>query len=133
MDAKFSQRIKDVLAYSKEEAVRLGNSFIGTEHLFLGILREGEGIAIDVILSLGLSLPKVKSDIESMIKADKPLSVEDSENVPLYKSAEKALKIVYLEARTFKSETINTGHLLLSILKDDNSLVTKIFKVLGNG
>jgi len=128
MDAKFSQRIKDVLTYSKEEAVRLGNSFIGTEHLFLGILREGEGLAIDMIMDMGVSLPKIRNDIEDMIKSENPLPVNESENIPLYKSAEKALRIVYLEARTFKSRIINTGHLLLSILKDDNSLVTKIFK-----
>jgi ATP-dependent Clp protease ATP-binding subunit ClpC len=127
MDAKFSQRIKDVLAFSKEEAARLGNAYVGTEHLFLGILREGEGLAIDIILSLNISIQEMKRDIETMIKADKPLSIAQTDNIPLYKSAEKALKLVYLEAKSFKSETINTGHLLLSILKDENSMVTKIF------
>ncbi|MBN2520012.1 MAG: ATP-dependent Clp protease ATP-binding subunit, partial [Bacteroidales bacterium] len=127
MDAKFSQRIRDVIAFSKEEAIRLGNSFIGTEHLFLGILREGEGVAVNIISSLGLDLPEVKLEIEQMIKSDKPLKESETDNIPLYKSAERALKLIYLEARSFKSGTINTGHLLLSILKDENSMVTKIF------
>ncbi len=127
MDAKFSQKIKDVLAYSKEEAARLGNSYVGTEHLFLGILREGEGMAIDVILALNLGISDIKRNIESMIKSNKPLPLAETDNIPLYKSAERALKLIYLEAKSFKSETINTGHLLLSILKDENSLVTKIF------
>jgi ATP-dependent Clp protease ATP-binding subunit ClpC len=127
MEAKFSQRIKDVISYSKEEAIRLGNSFIGTEHLFLGILREGEGIAIDLLNSLGIDLSKIKNEIENYIKADKPLPVNETDNLPLYKSAERVLRLVYLVARDFKAETINTGHLLLAILKDDNSIVYKIF------
>src|SRR3972149_3518837 len=86
MDAKFSQRIRDVLAFSKEEAIRLGNSFIGTEHLFLGILREGEGIAVDIITALGLDLLEVKVEIEQMIKSEKPLNISDANNLPLYKS-----------------------------------------------
>ncbi|HSH51768.1 MAG TPA: ATP-dependent Clp protease ATP-binding subunit, partial [Bacteroidales bacterium] len=128
MDAKFSQRIKDVLSYSKEEAFRLGNAYIGTEHLLLGILREGEGIAINLLENLNINLAKLKSAIEQRIKSDEHLKLSDADNIPLFKTAERALKIVYLEARSFNSPTVNTGHLLLAILKDENSVVTQFLE-----
>lgn len=125
MDAKFSQRIKDVLSYSKEEAIRLGNTHIGTEHLFLGILRDGEGLAIDVLVSLGADLHDLKRTIEGGIMDDNPVSMSESDNIPLMKPAERVLKLVYLEAKSMKQSTIDTGHLMLAILKDENSLVTR--------
>ncbi len=125
MDAKFSQRIKDVLSYSKEEAIRLGNTHIGTEHLFLGILRDGEGLAIDVLVSLGADLHDLKRTIEGGIIDDNPVSMSESDNIPLMKPAERVLKLVYLEAKSMKQSTIDTGHLMLAILKDENSLVTR--------
>jgi ATP-dependent Clp protease ATP-binding subunit ClpC len=126
MDAKFSQRIKDVLSYSKEEAVRLGNPFIGPEHLFLGILRDGEGDAIEALVGLGADLFELRKGIEQRIKPEKYIPLKDSENVPLIKSAERALKLVHLEARNFKSSMVDTGHLLLALLKDENSLVSQL-------
>ncbi len=128
MDAKFSQRIKDVLSYSKEEAVRLGNAYIGTEHLLLGILREGEGMAITILESLNIDLNKLKKSIEFRIRSEENLKIADTDNIPLFKTAERALKLVYLEAKSFNNSTINTGHLLLSILKDENSVVTQILE-----
>jgi len=128
MDAKFSQKIKDVLSFSKEEAVRLGNAYIGTEHLLLGILREGEGIAITVLENLNIDLNKLKKSIEFRIRSEENLKIADTDNIPLFKTAERALKLVYLEAKSFNSSTINTGHLLLSILKDENSVVTQILE-----
>lgn len=128
MDAKFSQRIKDVLSYSKEEAVRLGNAYIGTEHLLLGILREGEGIAVTILENLNIDLNRLKKSIEFRIRSEENLKIADTDNIPLFKTAERALKLVYLEAKSFNSATINTGHLLLSILKDENSVVTQILE-----
>ncbi len=128
MDAKFSQRIKDVLSYSKEEAVRLGNAYIGTEHLLLGILREGEGIAITILENLNIDLNRLKKSIEYRIRSEENLNIADTDNIPLFKTAERALKLVYLEAKSFNSSTINTGHLLLSILKDENSVVTQMLE-----
>ncbi len=128
MDAKFSQRIKDVLSYSKEEAVRLGNAYIGTEHLLLGILREGEGLAVTILENLNIDLNRLKKSIEFRIRSEENLRITDTDNIPLFKTAERALKLVYLEAKSFSSSTINTGHLLLSILKDENSVVTQILE-----
>ena len=126
MDAKFSQRIKDVLSYSKEEAIRLGNNEIAPEHLLLGILREGEGVAIDILVSLGVNLYQLKKDIESIITPAGPIKVTDIDNVPLLKTSERILKLVYLEAKSMKKSTIDTGHLLLAIIKDENTAISRI-------
>jgi len=125
MDAQFSQRIKDVLGYSKEEAVRLGNSHISVEHLFLGILRDGEGLAIDVLVVLGVELYDLRMAIEKNIRNDQPSTVTDPDSLPLLKSAERILKLTHLEARSMKEKTIDTNHLLLAILKDDNNFATR--------
>ncbi len=124
MDSKYSQEIKDVLQYSKEEAIRLGNNYIGTEHLFLGILREGEGIANGIISDLGVDPREARSAIENQIRKEQPVTVSDYNDIPLQKPAERVLKLIYLEARAFKSMEINSAHLLLAILKDQSSLVT---------
>ncbi len=130
MEAKFSQRVKDVLTYSREEAMRLGNDYIGLEHLLLGILREGEGMAVQIMLYFGLDLPLMRSTIEKSI-ANPEQNNTKPDNIPLVKQAERALKITYLEAKMFKSELIGTEHLLLSILKDEDNLVSKTFKKYG--
>ncbi|PKP33478.1 MAG: Clp protease ClpC [Bacteroidetes bacterium HGW-Bacteroidetes-16] len=123
MEAKFSQRVKDVLAFSREEAVRLGNNYIGLEHLLLGIIRDGEGMAVQLLNYFGVDLEKCKHELEDSIK--NPISQRvNIENIPLVKQVEKALKITYLEAKVFHADLIGTEHLLLAILKDENNLVT---------
>jgi ATP-dependent Clp protease ATP-binding subunit ClpC len=126
MDAKFSQRIKDVLTYSKEEAIRLGNKEIGPEHLFLGILREGEGVAINVLISLRVNLYELRKDIEATLAPAGPVKVTETDNIPLLKSSERVLKLVYLEAKSLKNTTIDTGHLLLAIIKDEDSIISRV-------
>jgi ATP-dependent Clp protease ATP-binding subunit ClpC len=130
MEAKFSQRVKDVLIFSREEAVRLGNDYIGLEHLLLGIIREGEGLAIKILRNLGVDIGELRKKIESAVATNKEKS-GNPENLPLIKQAERALKITYLEAKWFNSDLIGTEHLLLAILKDENNLVTKSFQNLG--
>jgi ATP-dependent Clp protease ATP-binding subunit ClpC len=125
MEAKFSQRVKDVLIFSREEAVRLGNDYIGLEHLLLGIIREGEGLAIKILNTLSVDLNEVRRKIESAVASNKE-KPSNPDNLPLIKQAERALKITYLEAKWFNSELIGTEHLLLAILKDENNLVTKL-------
>jgi len=128
MDSKYSQRINDVLNYSREEAVRLGNEVVGTEHLFLGLLREGEGIAIDILISLGVNLTEIRKLIEKKIKAKDALKMSEVDNLPLTKHVERVLKLVYLEAKSLKNSVIDTGHLLLAILKDDNSFIPPLLE-----
>ncbi len=126
MEAKFSPRVKDVITYSREEALRLGHDYIGVEHLFLGILREGEGNAVKILKNLKIDLAELRKSIETNIKA-KSKNFNQPGNIPLVKQAERALKITYLEAKLFKSQMIGTEHLLLSILKDEDNIITRVF------
>jgi ATP-dependent Clp protease ATP-binding subunit ClpC len=130
MDSQFSQRVKDILGYSKEEAIRLGNSHISPEHLFLGILRDGESAAIEILINQGIDLLVLKGSLEKSIKVESPVPVADHEVIPLLRSTERILKLVYLEAKSLKSSTIDTEHLLLAILKDENALVTRFLSEL---
>ncbi len=130
MEAKFSQRVKDVLTYSREESLRLGNDYIGVEHLLLGIIREGEGMAIQILNLLNVNINDVRKLIEKAIavsvKRDKL-----ADNLPLVKQAERALKLTYLEAKMFNSELIGTEHVLLAILKDEDNLVSRTLAKYG--
>jgi len=130
MEAKFSQHVKDIIIYSREEAQRLGNDYIGLEHLLLGIIREGDGLAIRILRNLRVNLPDFRKKVEMAVASNKE-KTPGNENLPLIKQAERALKITYLEAKLFNSELIDTEHLLLAILKDENNLVTKSFNNLG--
>ena len=129
MDSQFSPRIKDIIGYSREEAIRLGNDYIGQEHLFLGILRDGEGIATDILENLGIVLAEIKEIIENKIRTDR--EIDQKADIVMLKSAEKTLKLVYLEARSFKNVTVNSGHLLLAILKDNDCMVTQLLVEFG--
>ena len=133
MEAKFSQRVRDVLTYSREEALRLGNDFIGIEHLLLGIIREGEGMAVRILNLLGVDLHVVRRTIEQSISNSFAATgkVKSSDNIPLVKQAERALKLTYLEAKLFNSEIIGTEHLLLAMLKDEDNLVTRTLNKYG--
>jgi len=130
MDSQFSQRVKDILGYSKEEAIRLGNSHISPEHLFLGILRDGEGVAVEILLNQGIDLLVLKGSLEKSIRIESPIPVADHEIIPLLRSTERILKLVYLEAKSLKSPVIDSEHLLLAILKDENALVTRFLSEL---
>jgi len=125
MDAKFSPRVRDVISFSREEAMRLGHEYIGVEHLLLGIIREGEGIAIKMIDNAGVNTKELRKKIEEKLDLGTSSSM-DAGSIPLIKQAEKVLKITYLEAKLFKSNMIGTEHLLLSILKEENNLAAKI-------
>ena len=131
MEAKFSQRVKDVLSYSREEAIRLGNDYIGLEHLLLGIIREGEGMAIQILTYFGVDFMKIRKEIELAIANSDYSKIRTTDNIPLIKQAERALKITYLEAKLFNSDLIGTEHLLLAILKDNDNIVTKAFQNYG--
>jgi ATP-dependent Clp protease ATP-binding subunit ClpC len=129
MDSNFSNRVQDVIRLSREEAIRLGHDYIGTEHLLLGIIREGEGIAIKIFKNLGKDSNKIKKTVEDTVRqSGATLTVG---NIPLTKQAEKVLKITYLEAKIFKSDVIGTEHLLLSILREDDNLASQILQQYG--
>ena len=133
MDDNFSPRVKDVIAYSKEEALRLGHSFIGTEHLMLGILRDGGGKAIDIFNAVEVNLEELRRKVEILNPAslnDTQL-LNDKKNLHLTRQAERALKTTFLEAKLFQSELINTVHLLLCILRNENDPTTKLLTKLN--
>ena len=126
MEGNFSNRVRDVISYSREEAIRLGHDYIGTEHLLLGVIREGEGIAVKILRNLGCDLFKLKKAIEDTVRSTGgALSVG---NIPLTKQAEKVLKITYLEAKLYKSDVIGTEHLLLSLLRDNENIAAQILQ-----
>lgn len=124
MEGNFSNRVQDVIRLSREEALRLGHDYIGTEHLLLGIIREGEGIAVKILRNLGVDLYRLKKAIEDTVRTSGgTLTIG---NIPLTKQAEKVLKITYLEAKLYKSDVIGTEHLLLSLLRDDDNIAAQI-------
>lgn len=125
MEAKFSPQVKDVISYSREEALRLGHDYIGAEHLLLGLIRDGEGVAIKLLKNMGLDLAKLRRAIEEAVRGSSG-AVVDLGNIPLTKQAEKILKITYLEAKIFKSDIIGTEHLLLSILRDEDNIASQL-------
>ena len=130
MEAKFSPRVKEVIQFSREEAIRLGHGYIGTEHLLLGIIREGEGKALIQLKALGIDILRMKKSIEDSIR-DTASRSTNLGNIPLTKQAEKALKITYLEAKIFKSDVIGTEHLLLSILREEDNIASQILRQYG--
>ncbi len=126
MEAKFSNRVKEVITLSREEALRLGHDYIGTEHLILGMIREGEGVAVALLKKLGVQLDQLRSEIEKVSKGTATHEIKNVANIPLTRASEKILKITYLEAKVFKAQLIGTEHLLLSILRDPDNLATQI-------
>ncbi|MEM6515864.1 MAG: ATP-dependent Clp protease ATP-binding subunit [Bacteroidota bacterium] len=132
MDDNFSPRVKDVIAFSKEEALRLGHDFIGTEHLMLGLLRDGNGKAIDILSALEIDLNHLRRKVEILSPANSNVTVSSNEkkNLHLTRQAERALKTTFLEAKLFQSTSINTAHLLLCILRNENDPTTKLLNKL---
>ena len=130
MEQNFSDRVKDVISYSREEAIRLGHDYIGPEHLLLGLIREGEGPAIDILLGLEVDLSQLKKTVENAVKGNFT-TISNITNLPLTRQAEKVLKITRLEAKLLKSEEIGTEHLLLSILREQNNVAAQLLAQFG--
>jgi len=131
MDAKFSPRVKEVISYSREEALRLGHDYVGVEHLMLGIIREGEGLAMKIVQGAGVDSKELRKHIEQALKVTQGKVATKPGNIPLVKQADKVLKITLLESKLLKSNLIGTEHLLLSILKDEDNVATRIMHRYG--
>ncbi len=129
MESNFSDRVKDVISYSREEAIRLGHDYIGPEHLLLGLIREGEGLAVKILMNLSVDLSQLKRSIENAVKGT--VNAINLTNLPLTRQAEKVLKITRLEAKLLKSAVIGTEHLLLSILREENNVAAQILSRFG--
>ncbi|MEL6673757.1 MAG: ATP-dependent Clp protease ATP-binding subunit [Bacteroidota bacterium] len=129
MESNFSERVKDVISFSREEAIRLGHDYIGPEHLLLGLIREGEGLAIKILIDLTVDLSQLKRSIENAVRGT--VNNINLTNLPLTRQAEKVLKITRLEAKLLKSGEIGTEHLLLSILREENNVAAQILSRFG--
>jgi ATP-dependent Clp protease ATP-binding subunit ClpC len=131
MDDNFSPRVREVITFSKDEALRLGHDFIGTEHLLLGLLRKGDGKAIDILTAFDVDLELIRKKIESLNPTNPSFDTEEKrKSLHLTRQAEKALKTTFLEAKLYQSEAIDTAHLLLCILRNDNDPTTKLLNTL---
>ena len=126
MDSNFSPKVKEIISYSREEALRLGNDFIGTEHLLLGLLREGEGMAVRVLQNMHVDIFSLRHEVENVIKEKTNKPLDSLSSLPLTKQAEKVIRITVLEARALKSPTVETQHLMLSILKNKENPASSI-------
>ena len=126
MDSNFSPKVKEIISYSREEALRLGNDFIGTEHLLLGLIREGDGIAVRVLQSMHVDLFDLRKELEQAIKDKGNRPLANINSLPLPKQAEKVIRITVLEAKALKSPSVETEHLMLSILKNKENVATQI-------
>ena len=129
MDDNFSPKVRDVIAFSKEEALRLGHEFIGTEHLLLGLIREGEGKAMDILSAFDVDTNLLRKKLEQLNPVDLAFTeTSGNKSLHLTRQAEKALKTTFLEAKLYQSEAIDTAHLLLCILRNENDPTTKLIQ-----
>ncbi|MGE5106503.1 MAG: ATP-dependent Clp protease ATP-binding subunit [Sphingobacteriales bacterium] len=126
MDHNFSAQVKEIISYSREEALRLGNDFIGTEHLVLGLIREGENTAVKILKTLNVDLYELRKEIEMAVKDKTGKNIANINSLPLTKQAEKVIRVTVLEAKSLKSPQVETEHLMLSILKNKENIATQI-------
>ena len=124
MDAKFSPRSREIMFRSHEEAVRLGNSYIGLEHIFLGIIDGKDNNVTNILDELKLDIEAFKQKLVASIKSN-IIDKSNSDNIPLTKQTERALKFTYIVAKEFNCELIDPEHLMLAILHDDNNIVSQ--------
>ncbi|NLR80088.1 ATP-dependent Clp protease ATP-binding subunit [Chitinophaga eiseniae] len=128
MDQNFSPQVKEIISFSREEALRLGNDFIGTEHLLLGIIREGEGTAVKILQALNVDLYELRKEVELAVKDKTGKNIANINSLPLTRQAEKVIRVTVLEAKALKSATVETEHLMLSILKNKENVCTQILQ-----
>ncbi|MCE2834037.1 MAG: ATP-dependent Clp protease ATP-binding subunit [Chitinophagaceae bacterium] len=126
MDNNFSAQVKEIISFSREEALRLGNDFIGTEHLLLGLIREGDNTAIKILKNLNVDLYELRKEVEMAVKDKTGKNIANINSLPLTRQAEKVIRVTVLEAKALKSPTVETEHLMLSILKNKENIATQI-------
>ena len=124
MDQKFSPRVQDIMQHSREEAVKMGNAYIGLEHIFLGIVDDTDNNAVQILRNLELDIEAFRQKLEASIKTNNTV-LGNTDNLPLTKQAERALKFTYIVAKDFNSEQVASEHLMLAILHDDNNIVAQ--------
>ncbi len=127
MNRKFSPKVKKIISLSRNEALRLGHDYIGTEHLLLGMLQDNDNLAVRVLDAMDVDFTELKFKIEDTIAEGRaehaPVSAG---NVPLNRQAERVLKVTFLEAKNLNSDEISPEHLMLSILKHGDNIASKV-------
>ena len=126
MDNNFSSQVKEIISYSREEALRLGNDFIGTEHLLLGLIRDDDNMAIRLLRHLNVDVYELRKEVELAVKDKTGKNIANINSLPLTKQAEKVIRVTVLEAKALKSPLVETEHLMLSILKNKENIATQI-------
>jgi ATP-dependent Clp protease ATP-binding subunit ClpC len=126
MDNNFSAQVKEIISFSREEALRLGNDFIGTEHLLLGMIREGDNAAVRILKTFNVDLYELRKEVELAVKDKTGKNIANINSLPLTRQAEKVIRVTVLEAKALKSATVETEHLMLSILKNKENIATQI-------
>ena len=124
MDQKFSARVQDIMQHSREEAVKMGNAYIGLEHIFLGIVDDNDSNAVQILRNLELDIEAFRMKLEASIKTNNTV-LGNTDNLPLTKQAERALKFTNIVAKDFNSEQVASEHLMLAILHDDNNIISQ--------
>jgi len=130
MNNKYSEQLKKVLSFSREEAVRLGNDYISNEHLFLGVLREGSANVLQILVNFNIDLNLIKKSIENRIKDEEGSLDPKTEELPLLKSSARTLKLIFFETRDFNEKSATPDHLVLAILKEEESQNGIIYQIL---
>ena len=133
MDSNFSPKVKEIISYSREEALRLGNDFIGVEHLMLGMIREGEGTGVKVLSNLNVNLHELRHELEQAIRGKGDKKLDNVNSLPLTKQAEKVIRITVLEAKGLKSTLVESEHLILSILRNRDNVAAQILNQFAIG
>ncbi len=130
MNGMFTDRVKKVMQLAREESVRLGNDYVGTEHLLLGLIREGDGVAIAVLKNLGVELDDLARNIEKSITSSGGM-MTIGQMIPFTPRAKKVLEIAAQEARSMGHKYIGTEHLLLALMKDNESAAANALASIG--
>ena len=131
MQLQLSNELNDILSYAREEAMRLGNYIVSTDHLILGMIRHNENITIEALTSLGANMAQLKAHLEEAVMAKEPVPVEKENMITLSKGSENALKVMFLEARSLKVMKPDSSHLLLAILRAQDGHASKWLEQLG--
>ena len=131
MDNNFSAQVKEIISYSREEALRLGNDFIGTEHLLLGLIRDGENTAIKILKQLNVDLYELRKEVELAVRDNTGKNIANLNSLPVTKQAEKVIRVTALEAKALNSPLMETEHLMSSILKNKENIATQILSQHG--
>lgn len=131
MQLQLSNELNDILSYAREEAMRLGNYIISTDHLILGMIRHNENITIEALASLGANMAQLKAHLEEAVMAKEPVPVEKENMVTLSKGSENALKVMFLETRSLKVMKPDSSHLLLAILRAQDGHASRWLEQLG--